>query len=88
MSDIPVTDARTFAWRTRTEPIVIDPAYLQLPSELPARVGELAHRITAGITTEYDRVEAVQSWIRATRSTTSTSPRDPPASTRSITSCS
>ena len=56
---------------------MIDPTYLQLPPDLPARVGALARRITAGITTQYDRVEAVQSWIRANTKYDLDVPRDP-----------
>jgi transglutaminase-like putative cysteine protease len=42
--------------------------YLQLPVDLPERVVRLAERITAGSTTTYDAVVAVESWLR--RSTT------------------
>ena len=37
----------------------------------------MARRITAGITTQYDRVEAVQSWIRANTTYDLDVPRDP-----------
>ena len=76
VSDVPVTDARILRWAQG--PVLSDPAYLQLPSDLPARVGALARRITAGITTQYDRVEAVQSWIRANTTYDLDVPRDPP----------
>jgi transglutaminase-like putative cysteine protease len=39
--------------------------YLQLPADLPARDEELATRITAGLSTTYDKAAAVQSWLRA-----------------------
>ena len=64
VSDVPVTDARTLRLTHPPGPIVSDPVYVQIPRDLPERVGDLARRITAGATTEYDRVEAVQSWIR------------------------
>ena len=64
VSDVPVTDARTLRLAHPPGPIVSEPIYTQLPATLPDRVGDLARRITAGATTEYDRVEAVQSWIR------------------------
>ncbi len=38
--------------------------YTQVPSSLPSRVGELAHRITDGRPTVYDKVLAVQRWLR------------------------
>jgi protein-glutamine gamma-glutamyltransferase len=38
--------------------------YLQLPADLPARDRELAMRITAGLTTNYDKAAAVQSWLQ------------------------
>ena len=64
VSDVPVTDARTLRLAHPPGPIVSEPIYTQLPATLPDRVGDLARRITAGATNEYDRVEAVQSWIR------------------------
>lgn len=39
-------------------------AYTQLPADLPGRVRELAARITAGAETHYDRVLAVQTYLR------------------------
>jgi transglutaminase-like putative cysteine protease len=38
--------------------------YLQLPGDLPDRVGLLADRITAGAPTRYDAVDAVETWLR------------------------
>ena len=38
--------------------------YLQLPDELPRRVRDLAREITSHAPTEYDKVVAVQSWLR------------------------
>ncbi len=37
--------------------------YLQLPEDLPARVGDLARRITEGATTDYDKVKAIEGWL-------------------------
>jgi transglutaminase-like putative cysteine protease len=51
--------------------------YLQLPAALPSRVGDLARRITAGATSEYDRVIAIQSWLRANTAYDLDVPRDP-----------
>jgi len=38
--------------------------FLQLPARYPARVGQLARRITAGQTSLYDRVVAIQTYLR------------------------
>ena len=35
-------------------------AYLQLPREITPRTRELARKITAGLTTEYDKVQAIK----------------------------
>ncbi|HMG55171.1 MAG TPA: transglutaminaseTgpA domain-containing protein, partial [Kofleriaceae bacterium] len=37
--------------------------YIQLPREITPRTRELARRITAGLTTEFDKVEAIKSWL-------------------------
>jgi len=59
-----------------------DPAlvgrYLQLPSGLPGRVADLAHRITDGQRTEYAKVTAVQSWLQANTEYDLDIPPDPP----------
>ena len=78
VSEIPVTDAQTLRLANPQEMSAVDPAYVQLPSELPERVGELARTITAGLTSEYDRVQAVQSWIRRNTTYDLNVPRDPP----------
>ena len=49
------------------EGIAVPPAmerYLQVPAALPERVGELAERITADSTTSYDKVKAIESYLR------------------------
>lgn len=38
--------------------------YVQLPSALPERVGALAQRITAGADTQYDKVRAIEDYLR------------------------
>jgi protein-glutamine gamma-glutamyltransferase len=48
--------------------IEIDPderveRYLQLPPDLPERVGRLAQRITADAPTAYDKVKAIEDWL-------------------------
>jgi protein-glutamine gamma-glutamyltransferase len=37
--------------------------YLQLPDGIPARVGDLARRITARASTDYDKVKAIEQWL-------------------------
>jgi transglutaminase-like putative cysteine protease len=37
--------------------------YLQVPSAVPARVGELAERITRNAATRYDKVKAIENWL-------------------------
>jgi transglutaminase-like putative cysteine protease len=39
--------------------------YLQLPPGIPDRVRELAERITADESTDYDKVKAIESWLSA-----------------------
>jgi len=38
-------------------------AYLQLPPQITRRTRDLARQITAGLTTEYDKVQAIRSWL-------------------------
>lgn len=77
VSDVPVTEPRILRWAHPPEPVEQDPTYLQLPADLPSRVSALARRITAGDATQYDRVEDVQSWIRANTKYDLDVPRDP-----------
>ena len=37
--------------------------YLQLPPEITRRTRDLARTITAGLTTEYDKVQAIRAWL-------------------------
>lgn len=50
------SDIRTYQARTRN--------YLQLPVEMDPRIGELAQRITAGMSNRYDRAKAVETYLR------------------------
>jgi protein-glutamine gamma-glutamyltransferase len=77
VSNVPITEPRILRWAHPPGPVVADPTYLQLPSDLPGRVGALARRITADATTQYDQVEAVQAWIRANTTYDLDVPRDP-----------
>ncbi|HEY0828624.1 MAG TPA: transglutaminase-like domain-containing protein [Bacilli bacterium] len=47
-----------------TYPLEIQVNYLQLPDELPVRVGKLARKITAGYESNYTRVKAVEAYLR------------------------
>ena len=51
--------------------------YVQLPEELPQRVRDLARQITAGASTEYDAVTAVQAWLQTNTRYDLTVPREP-----------
>ena len=42
-----------------------DPAYLQLPSDLPDRVRRLARQITHGLTSPYDKTRALATYLTA-----------------------
>jgi transglutaminase-like putative cysteine protease len=37
--------------------------FMSLPASVPQRVGDLAQRITAGATNDYDRVKAIENWL-------------------------
>jgi transglutaminase-like putative cysteine protease len=52
--------------------------YAQLPRDLPPRVTRLAHRITDGLPTTYDRVIAVQRWLKIHTRYNLDIPIDPP----------
>jgi hypothetical protein len=52
----PVVDPATLQAATGSDPT--DPAWLQLPAELPARVRALARQITAGASTRYESIQA------------------------------
>lgn len=52
--------------------------YTQLPDDLPKRVVGLARGITAGATTTYDKVAAVQDWLRRNTRYNLDIPPDPP----------
>lgn len=52
--------------------------YLQLPADLPRRVVDLARRITAGARTDYDRVKAIERYLRNNYRYSLDSPVPPP----------
>jgi protein-glutamine gamma-glutamyltransferase len=56
-------ELRTVSRRTREVPDLIT-RYLQLPGDLPARIEELARRVTRDATNDYDRVKAIESYLK------------------------
>jgi transglutaminase-like putative cysteine protease len=52
----------------------VGPEWTQLPTELPASVSQLAHRITAGMTNRYEMVNALEAYLRANETYTLNSP--------------
>lgn len=77
VSEVPVADPRLLRHAATHIPVSIR-SDLQLPSTLPARVRALATSITRGAPTEYDKVEAVQSWIQVHTRYDLNVPADPP----------
>ncbi len=77
ISDVPVPDPDRLRRAGTTMPRGTE-RYLQLPAELPSRVGDLAADITRGSASEYDRVLAVQSWIQQHTRYNLDVPADPP----------
>ena len=61
-----VTDATADDLRTDagTPDVTITRRYTQLPDDLPRRVRDLAHELTAGQPTTYDKVKAVEEYLR------------------------
>src|SRR5258708_3943851 len=51
---------------TTLYPALIKAHYLQLPSSVPQRVADLAHRISDSKTTPYDKAEAIETYLRNT----------------------
>jgi transglutaminase-like putative cysteine protease len=63
ISDVPVADPWLLQQAGHEMPRGME-RYLQVPEELPDRVGELATSITAGSRSEYEQVIGVQTWIQ------------------------
>jgi protein-glutamine gamma-glutamyltransferase len=78
VSDVPVATpselrASPPAWSER-----VLGEYTRLPADIPARVVRLAHLITDGQATTYDKVIAVQRWLQVHTRYTVDIPPDPP----------
>ncbi|MEX2417029.1 MAG: transglutaminaseTgpA domain-containing protein, partial [Actinomycetota bacterium] len=79
VSDVPeVTPAMLRGSNTAELPSEFPQQYLQVPEEMPARVSRLAHQITDGEQTAYDKVLAVQRWLKENTEYKLDIPRDPP----------
>ena len=76
VSDVPSPGATVLRRAGRRAPDGLAP-YLQVEDNLPRRVGDLARSVTAGRTTWYDAVIAVQAWLRANTRYDLGVPRDP-----------
>jgi hypothetical protein len=62
---IPIIPAEELRLATGDDPAWISSVYLQLPEDLPSRVGALAADIAAGGENRYDRAHLVQQYLRA-----------------------
>jgi transglutaminase-like putative cysteine protease len=63
-SDVMVPSVEQLDSATDPSPGVVDPAYTQLPRNLPPRVTEIARGITLGQSNAYRRILAIQSHLR------------------------
>jgi transglutaminase-like putative cysteine protease len=78
ISDVPVTTPEQLRAAPESWPAATLAQYTQLPADLPARDVDLARAITVGASTTYDRVMAVQRWLRRNTRYDLDVPRDPP----------
>jgi hypothetical protein len=65
-SYVSVADKAALRRASNTYPDYIRQKYLQLPSTLPQRVRDLAHRVGGEQTDPYDKAEVVESFLRTT----------------------
>ncbi len=63
---VPDLDPADLADAPRTSTQEIDPRFLDLPGDLPAVVGDLARRETQGLSSDYEKAVALQSFFRDT----------------------
>ncbi|MEO8476477.1 MAG: DUF3488 domain-containing protein, partial [Actinomycetota bacterium] len=61
VSDVPIAEADGFRRADGPVPSALAARYLQLPASLPSRVESLARRITAGLTNDVERADAIES---------------------------
>jgi transglutaminase-like putative cysteine protease len=77
VSDVPVATPSELRASPGVWPEQVTRRYTQLPADLPARVVRLAHLITDGEATTYDKVMAVQRWLQIHTRYTLDIPPDP-----------
>lgn len=77
VSDVPETTPSLLRSSPEKWPMDFTQSYTQLPADLPQRVIDLAHRIADGQPTVYDKVMAVQNWLKANTSYNLDIPPDP-----------
>ncbi len=65
-SFVPVTDKAVLRRAPTTYPDYIRKLYLQLPSTLPQRVRDLAHKVAGSEPDPYDIAETIESYLRTT----------------------
>lgn len=65
-SYVSVADKAALRRASNTYPDYIKQKYLQLPSTLPQRVRDLAHKAAGELTDPYDKAETIESFLRTT----------------------
>jgi LPXTG-motif cell wall-anchored protein len=78
VSDVPDPSPALLRAARAPHPGALLDQFTQLPPDLPQRVVDLAHRITDGQPTTYDKVLAVQRWLKYNTSYNLDIPPDPP----------
>ncbi|MDE3103263.1 MAG: DUF4129 domain-containing protein [Chloroflexota bacterium] len=63
-SDVSVADKESLRRASTAIPDAIKKQYLQIPSTLPQRVRDLAQKVVAGTDNNYDKAEAIESFLR------------------------
>ncbi len=64
-SEVSTADKTSLRRASTAIPASIKKEYLQIPSTLPQRVRDLAQKVVQGKTNEYDKAEAVESFLRS-----------------------
>ncbi len=77
VSEVPVADSRLLRLAGTRVPAAAA-AELQLPASLPTRVRDLARTVARSAPTEFDKVQAVQTWIQRHTRYDLNVPADPP----------
>jgi transglutaminase-like putative cysteine protease len=78
VSDVPVTTPSVLRLSSAEGLASAGDGYLQVPPELPQRVRDLTARVVGNASTEFDRVVAVQAWLRTHTRYDLDIPLDPP----------